>query len=394
VHGEGLAPPRINNPHNLGCARLLSGSVHRTNFRHPCLVSAILDIHLAFFGKVPYLYFLKAFFMKEFGKKRLYKNLIIKILKNRALTIDALLNEINSLLIQEYGFEPISRRTFDRSKELLIKDGYQIVSRKINGRNYFVLEDSPENLNLTEDEKLTFPLLLGLLDTEKSMSSVNWLKTALMDDFDYSEKDLNVLPYFVHVQPTLHQQDQLLLLAGQIIDFAKRAQAIQFLYEKKGEVKMRLVAPLQVRYYDNRYYLLGSPIDEKTYELSNLLQTYTMDKFVEKAVYPAVNESEGIPENATSIYYDYAALYKVSKLEDLLKHSLGVWYDWKKNKLKTYRLKFTDWAMGIMENKKIHPSQVVIEKSKDHLIVELTVWNNPEIDYFVGRFGDKCERLN
>lgn len=332
--------------------------------------------------------------MKEFGKKRLYKNLIIKILKNRALTIDALLNELNSLLIQEYGFEPISRRTFDRSKELLIKDGYQIVSRKINGRNYFVLEDSPENLNLTEDEKLTFPLLLGLLDTEKSMSSVNWLKTALMDDFDYSEKDLNVLPYFVHVQPTLHQQDQLLLLAGQIIDFAKRGQAIQFLYEKKGEVKMRLVAPLQVRYYDNRYYLLGSPIDEKTYELSNLLQTYTMDKFVEKAVYPAVNESEGIPENATSIYYDYAALYKVSKLEDLLKHSLGVWYDWKKNKLKTYRLKFTDWAMGIMENKKIHPSQVVIEKSKDHLIVELTVWNNPEIDYFVGRFGDKCERLN
>jgi hypothetical protein len=73
---------------------------------------------------------------------------------------------------------------------------------------------------------------------------------------------------------------------------------------------------------------------------------------------------------------------------------LGIWYDWKNNKLKTYRLKFTDWAMGIMENKKIHPSQVVKEKNSDSLIVEITVWENHEMDYFLGRFGDKCERLN
>ena len=332
--------------------------------------------------------------MEDISKKRLYKKIVLKLLRDQKRTINELLSSLNSILINDYGLEPISRRTLDRAKESLLENGYEIVSRKINGRNYFVLEGYPENLNLTEDEKLTFPLLLGLLDTEKAMSSVNWLKTALMDDFDYSEKELNVLPYFVHVQPTLHQQDQLLLLAGQIIDFAKRGQAIQFLYDKKGDVKMRLVAPLQVRYYDNRYYLLGSAIDEKTYQLSNLLQTYTMDKFVEKAVYPAVNESDGIPENATSIYYDYAALYKATKLEDLLKHSLGVWYNWKENKLKTYRLKFTDWAMGIMENKKIHPSQVVKEKNSDFLIVEITVWENDEMDYFLGRFGDKCERLN
>ena len=125
-----------------------------------------------------------------------------------------------------------------------------------------------------------------------------------------------------------------------------------------------------------------------------LLQTYTMDKFTEKKVYPAIQETEEIQEEDTLIFYDYAALYKATKLEDLLKHSLGVWYNWKENKLKTYRLKFTDWAMGIMENKKIHPSQVVKEKNSDFLIVEITVWENVEMDYFLGRFGDKCERLN
>ena len=30
----------------------------------------------------------------------------------------------------------------------------------------------------------------------------------------------------------------------------------------------------------------------------------------------------------------------------------------------------------------------------DFTIVEITVWENKEIDYFLGRFGDKCERLD
>ena len=332
--------------------------------------------------------------MEDESKKRVYKKIIVKLLKERKLSANDLLNNLNNILINDYGIEPISRRTLDRAKDSLLKNGYEIFSRKFNGRSYFVLERIPDNLNLSEDEKLTFPLLLGLLDTEKSMSSVNWLKNALMDDFDYSEKDLNVLPYFKHIQPELNQQDKMLLLAGQIIDVAKRGQASQFLYNKNGDEKMRLVAPLQVRYYDNRYYLLGSAIDEKTYELSNLLQTYNMDKFVEKAVYPAVNESDEIQDVDAFIFYDYATLYKATRLEELLKHCLGIWYDWKENQLKTYRLKFTDWAMGIMENKKIHPSQVVKEKNSDFLIVEITVWENHEMDYFLGRFGDKCERLN
>jgi hypothetical protein len=332
--------------------------------------------------------------MEDFSKKRLYKKIIVKLLREKKLSVEELLTSLNDILKNDYGFEPISRRTFDRAKESLLENGYQINSRKFNGRNYFVLESFPENLTLTEEEKLTFPLLLGLLDTEKAMSSVTWLKTALMDEFEYSEKDLKVYPYFVNAQPALNQQDQLLLLSGQIIDYIKKGQAIRFLYEKKGVVAMRQVAPLQIRYYDNRYYLLGSAIDDETYEPTNLLQTYTIDRFVEKKVYPAIKETEEMQEEDIPIFYDYDALYKATRLEELLKHCLGIWYDWKNNKLKTYRLKFTDWAMGIMENKKIHPSQVVKEKNSDFLIVEITVWENHEMDYFLGRFGDKCERLN
>lgn len=332
--------------------------------------------------------------MEDYSKKRLYKKIIVKLLREKKLSIEELLTELNDILKDDFGFEPISRRTFDRAKESLIENGYQINSRKFNGRNYFVLEGFPDNLNLSQEEQLTFPLLIGLLDTEKTMNSVEWLKSALMDEFDYSKEDLNPYPYFVNVQPTLNSQDKLLILAGKIIEYIKKGQAILFQYQKKGITEFKQVAPLQIRYYDNRYYLLASTIDVTTYEPTNLLQTFTLDMFVEKNVNPAVDESD---ENATEpkyIFFDYDALYKATRLDELLKHSLGIWYDWKNNKLKTYRLKFTDWAMGIMENKKIHPSQVVKEKNSDLLIVEITVWENHEMDYFLGRFGDKCERLN
>ena len=332
--------------------------------------------------------------MEDFSKKRLYKKIIVKLLREKKLSIEELLTDLNDILKNEYGFEPISRRTFDRAKESLLENGYQINSRKFNGKNYFVLDGFPENITLTEEEKLTFPLLLGLLDTERTMNAVEWLKSALMDEFDYSENDLKSYPYFVHVQPSLNHKDELLLLAGQIIEYIKKGQAILFQYQKKTHTEFKQVAPLQIRYYDNRYYLLASTIDVTTHKPTNLLQTFTLDMFVEKNVHPAVDESD---ENATEpkyIFFDYDTLYKATRLEELLKHSLGIWYDWKENKLKTFRLKFTDWAMGIVKNKKIHPSQKTIQDTPDNLIIEITVWENHEIDYFLGRFGDKCERLN
>ncbi len=332
--------------------------------------------------------------MEDYSKKKLYKKIIVKLLRERKLSLEELMADLNTVLEVNYGFEPVSRRTFDRAKESLIENGYHINSRKFNGRNYFVLEGYPENVHLTEEEKLTFPLLIGLLDTEKNMNAVGWLKSALMDEFDYSNEDLNPYPYFVHVQPTLSSQDKLLILAGQIIEYIKKGQAILFQYQKRGFTEFKQVAPLQIRYYDNRYYLLASTIDDTTYQPTNLLQTFTLDMFVEKNVNPAVDERDENAVDPKYIFFDYAALYKATRLEELLKHSLGIWYDWKENKLKTFRLKFTDWAMGIVKNKKIHPSQKTIQDSPENLIIEITVWENHEIDYFLGRFGDKCERLN
>ena len=331
--------------------------------------------------------------MEDYSKRRLYRKIIVKLLREKKHNIDELLSSLNDILITDYGMNSVARRTLDRAKESLIDNGYIIKSRKFEGKNYFVLEGHPENLNLTEEEQLTLPLLLGLLDTEKAMNSVEWIKSVLMEEFDYSKEDLNPHPHFVHIQPTLNSQDQLLILAGRIIEYIKKGQAIKFLYDKKRLEKFNQVAPLQIRYYDNRYYLLGTDIDENTNEAGTLLKNYTLDKFIERQVYPAIIEADDDDSIEKHIYFDYQKLYKNSDLENLLSNSLGIWYD-RENQLKTFRLKFTDWAMGIVENKKIHQSQQIIEKTKDFTILEISVWDNREIDFFVGRFGDKCERLN
>ena len=330
----------------------------------------------------------------KYSKPELYKKLILKNLRENKRTIEVLLEKVNEILHSDFNMKTIERRTLDRALKDLRKDGFNITSKNINGVFYYILDESFSNEQLTEEEQLTFPLLLGLLDTEKSMKSVEWLKLALVDEFNFSNEDLNPYPYFVNAQPTLNSQDELLILAGKIIEYIKNEQVILFQYNKEGITSFRQVAPLQIRYYDNRYYMLASTIDDKTNQPTNLLQTFTLDMFAEKKVYPALEESDDNIVNPKYIYFDYDALYKETNLDYLLKNSLGIWYDWKDNNLKTFRLKFMGWAMGIIKNKKIHPSQKTIQDTPEFLIIEITVWENHEIEYFLGRFGDKCVKLN
>lgn len=330
----------------------------------------------------------------KYSKPELYKKLILKNLRENKRTIEVLLEKVNEILHSDFNMKTIERRTLDRALKDLRKDGFNITSKNINGVFYYILDESFSNEQLTEEEQLTFPLLLGLLDTEKSMKSVEWLKLALVDEFNFSNEDLNPYPYFVNAQPTLNSQDELLILAGRIIEYIKNEQVILFQYNKEGITSFRQVAPLQIRYYDNRYYMLASTIDDKTNQPTNLLQTFTLDMFAEKKVYPALEESDDNIVNPKYIYFDYDALYKETNLDYLLKNSLGIWYDWKDNNLKTFRLKFMGWAIGIIKNKKIHPSQKTIQDTPEFLIIEITVWENHEIEYFLGRFGDKCVKLN
>ena len=346
--------------------------------------------------------------MEDYKKEVIRLKMIPSIIKNNTANLNELTQLVNESLLKD-NLSTISERQISRDIEKLKSRGVEIKSVKANKKNFYVIESENNDLDLTENEKKTLPIMMGLLNTEDNLSIVNWLKNILKTEFNFTLKELNPSPYFVKNTSSINFKEELMLLTTEIIEYIKKEQAIFFLYRTEDNPK--LVAPLQVRYYDGRYYLLGTEIDDKNnYTLKTLLTTYSIDNIIDLYISPALIEDENIASEP--IYFDYKKLYKESNLELLLKHSFGIMYQSKlsNNKIKKYRFKFKDWAISYVENKIFHPSQKTIEKNKDYIIIELTlweildyykfkkegieIWDNKEVDFFVGRFGDKCESLN
>lgn len=345
---------------------------------------------------------------RDLKKNAIRLSLIPSIIKNNTANLPDLTDLVNKELVKD-NFATVSERQVHRDIRELKSRGILIKSFKTKEGNYYVIEsEEDDDLDLSENEIKTLPIMMGLINTEENLSSINWLKKTLKSEFNFTSKDLEPSPYFVKTMPSINLKEKLMLLTAEIIENIKKGQAIYFYYSKQN--KPKYVAPLQVRYYDGRYYLLGTEIDEDNdYKPKSLLTTYSIDNILDLSITPAIKEE---PHNhGEHIYFDYKKLYKESHLELLLKHSFGIMYQshLNNNKIKKYRFKFTDWAISYVENKIFHPSQKIIEKTKEYIIIELTlweildynkfkkgieIWDNKEVDFFVGRFGDKCERLN
>jgi hypothetical protein len=336
-------------------------------------------------------------------------NMILSIIKNNTTNLEKLTDLVNEKLIHEND-EAVSERTITRDIKVLKSKGYEILSKKGHeNKNFYIIESEDDDLDLSENEIKTLPILMGLLKTEENLSIIKWLKDKLKNEFNFSSQELDPSPYFVKTSPSINFKEELMLLTTEIISYIKKEQAILFAYKEPQNYKN--VAPLQVRYFDGRYYLLGIEFDdENNYETKNELITYSIDNIIEKKIKQAIKEIDGFDDEL--IYFNYNKLYKESHLEILMEYSLGIMYNriYKRNKVKKYRFKFTGWAISYIANKKFHPSQKTIEKNNDYIIIELTlweimdnilfdeqgieVWDNKEVDFFVERFEDKCERLN
>jgi hypothetical protein len=347
--------------------------------------------------------------MGDYKKEAIRLKLIPSIIKNNTANLYELTKLINEKLIHD-NLPNVSERQILRDIKTLKLRGYEIVSKKGDyKKNYYVIESQNDDLDLTDNEKKTLPIMMGLLNTENNLSIVNWLKNKLKLEFNFSSKELDPNPYFIKTTPSINFKEELMLLTVEIIEYIKNSQAIYFDYFKQNNTKY--VAPLQVRYYDGRYYLLGTEIDEDNdYKPKSLLTTYSIDNILNLSIAPAIKEE--MHNHGDYIFFDYNKLYKDSHIEILLKNSFGIFYNsiLERNRVKKYRFKFTDWAISYVGNKIFHPSQKVIEKTKEYVIIELTlweimdnkifkeqgleVWDNKEVDFFIGRFGDKCEWLD
>ena len=333
--------------------------------------------------------------MKTTGVYQNYKLIIEKIFNQYSDYVlkSKLLEKFNNYLLSE-GFEKKSLKTLDRIIDTMIKEDYEFLFGFDGHERTLKLNFIPNKLILSKDEKNAFPLIFGNMQTEADLPTIKKIKELVAQEYGFKEKDLLDSKFFVKSEPEINSHSKILLLAGKLIQFAKNGIVAKYWYiNTEGKEDSKYVAPLQIRLYDNRYYLIGLDIDSETGKASEILKNYCLDTFLEQKVEVAYYESKDGLGEPIRITFNHDELYKMSDLNNKLKHSIGIWYD-PKNNLKIFKIKFYGWAKGIVLNKKIHHSQKVIENKENYVIIQIAVWENHEIDFILGRFGVKCEILD
>jgi hypothetical protein len=324
-----------------------------------------------------------------------YKLIIEKIFRqfDDFIMKSILLEKFNNYLENE-GYERKSLKTLDRTIAKMIEEDYEFLFELEGHKRTIKLNFTPNKLVLDKNEINAFPLIFGNMQTEDDLPTIKKIKELVSNEYGFKEKDLIDSKYFVKTEPEIKNHDKIILLAGKLISYAKKGIVVKYCYKnKEGIEDFKYIAPLQIRLYDSRYYLLGLDIDSETGIASDILKNYSLDTFLNYAVEQAYFETEDGKGEANVITFDHDTLYKKSDLNNKLKHSIGIWYD-PNNELRVFRIKFYDWAKGIVLNKKLHHSQKVIENKANYVIIQIAVWENHEIDYILGRFGNKCERLD
>lgn len=333
--------------------------------------------------------------MKSTGVYQNYKLIIEKVFRQYGdyMLKSTLLEKFNNYLESE-GFEKKSLKTLDRIIEKMIEEDYEFIFELDGHKRAIKLNFIPNKLILSKDEINAFPLIFGNMQTEADLPTIKKIKELVAQEYGFKEKDLIDSKYFVKTEPEINNHNKIILLAGKLISFAKQGIAVKYWYKnKQGNEDFKYIAPLQIRLYDSRYYLLGLDIESETGIASDILKNYSLDTFLNYEVEQAYYESEDGLNETKVITFDHDALYKKSDLNNKLKHSIGIWYD-PKNELRVYRIKFYDWAKGIVLNKKLHHSQKVIENKANYVIIQIAVWENHEIDFILGRFGNDCKILD
>jgi hypothetical protein len=197
-------------------------------------------------------------------------------------------------------------------------------------------------------------------------------------------------------------------LSSRLIEHIERQEAVQFLYNPVNaskEQKMQLVAPLQVRSYDGRFYLVGCYWGSKgPYEN---ITVYALDRIEGLDVNAAVDEDEyerKLEEfedsNETPVLrFNHKKLAKAVGLRNYFDHSIGVVVDSRMKPQDIY-FKCRDWVVGYLENRPLHRSQRVLEVlphqialRKDEIVIGIHVYDTVEVEFATARFRNDCVRM-
>jgi hypothetical protein len=180
-------------------------------------------------------------------------------------------------------------------------------------------------------------------------------------------------------------------LARDVLQSILAQEAIQFWYKPIHTTyrsKLQIVAPLQVRFYDGRFYLVAVDYkDNSEGQFKRSIKIFAFDMIEDYVIAPAQLEQEEAISEAQTIRFHHADLAHRVGLKDYFKHCLGV-ARFKDSEPEYIRIKFTDWAMSYVRERLLHRSQRIVVDHPNYMVVELYIYRTYELDMLLARFRE------
>ncbi len=284
-------------------------------------------------------------------------------------TIDELLKMLNDQL-EKSDFLPISRRQFDYDiemlKELASRDQVELYYDRQERRYKYDKEGySITGIPINKRDIETLTQALAVLKNIQGLHQTKELEDIidkLGDRLGIRANELEDIIQFDQV-PALHGIEHLNGLLRKVIDH----QPIRVTYQPFDRDNEALfVHPYFLREYNNRWYLFGW--EEQSDKIFNL-PLDRIQSFEDHLV--LFNKEARI--SPSEYFRDIVGVTRMDKPVEIIK------------------LKFARARAHYVLTKPIHLSQKVIDKTNDHVIIEIRVIPNRELESIILSFGKDCE---
>lgn len=354
-------------------------------------------------------------------KEASYRQLRIQLICKKLIvgaSLDQLKNHVNRTFSNR-GFEKQSFniRTIQLDIQAIREGNFIYLNKEINFDNnshifevkylkssniYIFSEDSeiPEFNVLDEGERMTLPFLIGILNPYRNIPAVKKVLLGLEDTFYISKDEQKSAKAIVIPKSPLKNENNIIALSISILGHISRNECIKFDYisvhkldETLNEYSNQEVIPLEIRLYENLYYLIA--FNKKTEKIRN----YRLDQFVKLKVSKLINSNE--------ILHFTEKFVKSLDLKKYFENSIGVWCHESFETVETVEIRFLGWAATYVQAAPIHSTQLITEinKNKNELTLEIKIklfpYNNQnrrtarersnELAFLLGRFREYCE---
>lgn len=323
------------------------------------------------------------------------QQLIINCLKERkSASLADIMAYVNNRL-EDYFDAAVTKNGYGKStfektlKDLRANLEFEIEHFVENGIHLYRLNNQEFVPFLTETEKHGLGFLLRLIDIYDDLDAVKWLKEMLRTEFQIDTHHYTRAEHFVMSHPIINDHEKLLALSMKIIGHIERQEVIRFTYKKvnnEAEHLWKYIAPLQIRYFEGRYYLIGCEMNEdNTFKPD--FGTYPLDQIIDGYIAPVPDEN--IEDEEYFIHFNHKEMVQRTELHSRYQDSLGIITD--RNRPQTIRIRFKNWAKSHVLNRKLHHSQKIIDMQVNHVDIEICVRKTVELDFQLARFRDQYE---